>query len=188
MKKVLIVCAHFDDEVIGCSSILKNDNIDKNVLIVFGKDERKEIFLKLCKDNNINYHILNYEPFQNTIENKFNLGIKKLIEKINPDTIYTHFPDDLHIDHQKVSRAVNIACKVNRTNIKELYYFPIETDNNDYNTYIRINEKDKINLLNYYKDYINEYHFNFILNFNEYLGLKMNKDFIEPFKLVFKIL
>ena len=60
-----------------------------------------------------NFHQYNYED--NQLDNYSNLELTKLIEKYilkySPDTIFTHFKNDLNIDHRKIFRAVITATR-----------------------------------------------------------------------------
>lgn len=173
-SKILIVCSHFDDEVIGCSSLMK---YNPSILVIFGNDKRKNL-----KHKNIKY--LNFKPFENIKENKLNLIIQKEIEKINPDYIFTQNKDDFNLDHQRVNRGVHIACKQNRYNYKGLFEFAVEQEIQA-NLFLEISKKDKIKYLNKYKDFINPKNFDFIINYNEFCGLKNNLKFAEPFKICY---
>lgn len=53
-------------------------------------------------------------------------AIQPHVDKIAPDVIYTHFPGDLNIDHQLVSRAVLTALRP-QPNVgpHEIYFFEV---------------------------------------------------------------
>ena len=56
MIKNVVICAHFDDEVIGCSSLLNEETL---VIVVCSQDKaRKNIFLYLSKLYNFEYIFL----------------------------------------------------------------------------------------------------------------------------------
>ena len=52
--------------------------------------------------------------------------IEKYISKIKPEIIFTHFYNDLNIDHQIVNKAVITSCRPQRkTSVKTLLFFEI---------------------------------------------------------------
>tara|TARA_B100000963_G_scaffold187057_1_gene162743 strand:- start:30075 stop:30767 length:693 start_codon:yes stop_codon:yes gene_type:complete len=136
-KKILVVCAHPDDEVIGCGGTLAklSKNAEINLLIFTDGESsrlnrskrsklnqnikkkinnRKKMLQKSSKILGIkNFHQHNYED--NQLDNYSNLELTKLIEKYiikySPDTIFTHFKNDLNIDHRKIFRAVITATR-----------------------------------------------------------------------------
>jgi LmbE family N-acetylglucosaminyl deacetylase len=145
-KKILVVAAHPDDEILGCGgTILKHINNGDDVNILFisdGESSRKNgtsikidqrkkkaikvarllgsrspIFLNL-KDNSLDGYLL--------------LEIIKKIElvfkKIRPEIIYTHFKNDLNVDHQITYKAVMTVCRPGEMNfVKEIYSFEISS-------------------------------------------------------------
>ena len=51
--------------------------------------------------------------------------IERIIFKIKPDTIYTHFEEDLNIDHQVANKAVVTICRPQKSNsVKILQIIP----------------------------------------------------------------
>lgn len=150
--KNLIICAHFDDEVLGCSSILKNSD----VLVVCGNDVRKEIANKISNELGIKYYTFDYEPhslqfeFQNVLCDRINEIAR------NYENIYTHNANDYHKDHQIVSNCVDVITRKNRTDYKSLIHFFIETDFK-YNYIKEVDYNFKVEMINKYKDYISQY-------------------------------
>ena len=52
--------------------------------------------------------------------------LEKLILKLKPKTIYTHFSDDLNKDHKITFEAVNVACRpINNCSVKKIISFEI---------------------------------------------------------------
>ena len=50
--------------------------------------------------------------------------IEKYIKKFKPDIIYTHFNNDLNIDHQIVNQAVLTACRPQKnSSVKNIFFF-----------------------------------------------------------------
>ena len=74
--------------------------------------------------------------------------IEKIIFKIKPDTIYTHFEEDLNIDHQIVNRAVVTICRPQKLNsVKEIFFFEIPSS-----TEWQIKKKQILFSPNYFED------------------------------------
>ena len=149
MKRILIVAAHPDDEVLGCGATiarLTNEGNEVYTLILgegitsrYGqrdiKKRRKEIS-SLKKQIYAANNILGVKKIfvYNLPDNRFDtvplLDIIKKIEKIKvkikPDIIYTHSEEDLNIDHRITYNAVMTACRpVAGNSVKEIYSFEI---------------------------------------------------------------
>jgi len=148
-KKILIVVAHPDDEVLGCFgtvSRLINEGYEAYTLILGeGKTSRDEVRVVDSKKDEID--ILNREiKSANSIigikkvfiesfpDNRFDsvalLDIIKIIskvkEEVKPDIIFTHYEHDLNIDHRITYQAVITATRPLKNEcVKEIYSFEI---------------------------------------------------------------
>lgn len=139
MKKVLVVVAHPDDEIIGCGGTIarhvKNGEIVQVVFLAdgFGARDNGVDRSKPASDAAI---FLGCNPpiFLNLPDNQLDtlplLDIVKKVESIvsryKPDIIYTHYFGDLNIDHQITHRAVITACRPEPGfSVKELYSFEV---------------------------------------------------------------
>lgn len=139
-KNVLIIVAHRDDETIGCgATIAKLSKSNCNVFAISmtdGVSSRKgfnNIQIKKRYTNSVNASkILKFKWLDhfsgqfkdNNMGSESLLDVIKLIEKakkdINPEIVFTHFSEDLNIDHQIVANAtmtafrpkVNDKCKM----------------------------------------------------------------------------
>ncbi len=143
-KKILIVAAHPDDEVLGCfgtvARLIKEGYEAYTLILGEGKTSRDDIDeneLKTLKDEikKANQIIGIKKVFtQNFPDNRFDsvdlLDIVKVIEKvkneIKPDIIFTHYEKDLNIDHQITYKAVITATRpMKGESVKEIYSFEI---------------------------------------------------------------
>lgn len=148
-KKILLVVAHPDDEVLGCGatvSRLSKDNYDIYTLIlgegITSRDlsrnkllrEKEILILKedIEKANNILgvKKVFTYDYPDNRFDSVNLLDITKTVEKIkneiNPEIIFTHYEKDLNIDHQITYKAVITATRpLKDNNVKKIYSFEI---------------------------------------------------------------
>ncbi len=130
-NNILVVVAHPDDEVLGCGGtiakhILNGDTVN---LIVMSDGESSRTNIKNIKKK-INLRIKSLEKSSQILginkifkfnfpDNKFDSlplldiiqKIEPLIKKIKPDIIYTHYINDLNIDHRIVAMSINTICR-----------------------------------------------------------------------------
>jgi len=148
-KKILIVVAHPDDEVLGCFGTvarLINEGYEAYTLILGEgktsrdnkrivankKEELKTLNREIVKANNtIGIKKVFIENFpDNRFDSVALLDIIKVISKVkhevNPDIIFTHYEKDLNIDHQRTYQAVITATRPLKDEcVKEIYSFEI---------------------------------------------------------------
>ena len=148
-KKILIVAAHPDDEVLGCFGTvvrLIKEGYDAYTLILGeGKTSRDES--RIAENKKDELEVLNQEiveankvigikkVFIETFpDNRFDSvdlldiikAISKVKEEIKPDIIFTHYEHDLNIDHQITYKAVITATRPMEDEcVKEIYSFEI---------------------------------------------------------------
>ena len=166
---MLIVAAHPDDEVLGCGgTIAKLSSSGSKINILFlsnGEDSRKtsksEMKKKILKRKNaakLASKILgsNKPNFADLSDNQLDSYplikiikiIEKNIKKYKPSIIYTHFKNDLNIDHQIANRAVTTACRPQKnSSVKSLFFFEVPSS-----TEWRIDTKNKIFNPNWFED------------------------------------
>ncbi len=185
-KKILVLVAHADDEIIGCGGTLAKFSKNNEIMCVFYSDgetsrtnsknkdilKRKKNALKVSDILKLNKPV--FLNFKDNQLDKYPLlelikETEKIISKFNPDIIFTHFDGDLNIDHQIVSRAVKTAARpVLNKNIEKIYMMEIISSTNLMlnkndsffpNTYIDItkNIRDKEKCLQIYKDEMMSY-------------------------------
>lgn len=158
-KKILIIAAHPDDEVLGCGGTiakLVNNGYEAYTLILGeGKTSRytdsktdfsseiNELNSEIRKANSI---INIKEVFvHNFPDNSFDSvplleivkTIEELIEQLKPEIIFTHHVGDMNIDHQITHKAVLTATRpMQNQTVKEVYAFEIPSST-EWNGYSR---------------------------------------------------
>jgi LmbE family N-acetylglucosaminyl deacetylase len=220
LKKILIVCAHPDDEVIGCggtiSLLSKTAKIDLLVFTngegsrKFSSDEqykkktlqRKQMLQKSSKVLGIkNIHQLNFRDNQLDTYPLLEITkeLEKYLKKYKPDTIFTHYKNDLNIDHRKVFEAVITATRpFKNTFIKNLLSFEITSSTelsyskNQFNPNFFVDIKDKIKSkkksLKIYKNQFDKelglLTIENIINLAKYRGSYIGSKYAEAFEIV----
>jgi LmbE family N-acetylglucosaminyl deacetylase len=189
--KVLVVAAHPDDEILGCGGTIAREiekgyevyilllskgvasrvpnknklNLEKNKLMNESKSALKIVGIK---ESNI--------FFGNFPDNKFDSVslldivkfIESFIEKIKPNIIYTHYKDDLNIDHRKTFEAVITATRpIENYSVRKILSFEVLSSTEwafnfkkfAPNIYVNIEDtiNKKIEALRRYKSEIREY-------------------------------
>ncbi len=152
-KKILIVAAHPDDEVLGCFATvakkIKQGYEAYTLILSGGKTSRGKVSKKEL--DNLKKEMLNANKligiktvFQaNFPDNSFDavplLTIVKRIEeiknKIKPEIIFTHHIGDMNVDHQLTHKAVLTATRpMNDECVKTIYSMeiPSSTEWNNY--------------------------------------------------------
>ena len=168
-KNILVVAAHPDDEILGCGGSLykyslKGYNVNivfmtngvsarslTNKAMLFAIKERKNAAIKVAKMIGAKKpFFLNFKD--NQLDNypllKVIKPLEKLIKKTKPNIIYTHYQDDLNIDHQIVSKAIITICRPQKKNtVKKILFFEVPSS-----TEWQIKKKDKTFSPNYFED------------------------------------
>lgn len=136
-KRILIIAAHPDDEVLGCGGIIAkendNGNVVKVVIMATGKSSRYNEQLpntniqneidKLYQESKEALGILGVD-YENIIYGNFpdqRLDtipmldlihfLKHIIQDYKPDIVYTHHSEDYNIDHRIVYDATVFTCR-----------------------------------------------------------------------------
>ena len=184
-KKILIVAAHPDDEILGCGGTiakLKNTHEIKVIFMTNGVSARGKNKIKIKKRMDACTKLFKYlsisKPiFFNFPDNQMDkiplLKVVKKIEKhirlFQPETVITHYSHCLNIDHRVTYEATITACRpINKLSVKKILSFEIlsSTDwalfkgkNFHPNYYIDISNyiSSKINLIKFYKEELRDY-------------------------------
>lgn len=220
-KKILIVAAHPDDEVLGCfgtvSKLIKEGYEAYTLILGEGKTSRLDT--RKVEENKEQLKILNDEIKKaNDIigikkcfvydfpDNRFDsvdlLDIIKVIskikEEIKPDIIFTHYQNDLNIDHKITYQAVITATRpIENESVKEIYSFEILSSTEwqypiSFSPDVFFDIQDtielKLNAMQCYKSELCLYPHPRSLEGIElnakYNGMRVGKNYVEAFKSV----
>ena len=143
-KNVLIVAAHPDDEALGCAGTMaKHVASGDKVHVIFMTNgvgsrnttsnsdiENRQAAARKSADILGVTSMEHFDFPDNKMDTVSLLDIVKSIEnvinKLQPEIIYTHHIGDLNIDHQITHRAVITACRPEPGfSVKELYSFEV---------------------------------------------------------------
>jgi LmbE family N-acetylglucosaminyl deacetylase len=140
-KKILVIAAHPDDEVLGCGgTIAKHTQQKDQVRVLFiadGENSRDTTHLEQRKksaQNALKILGATAEGFLDFSDNQLDsVPLLQIIQKIErtiqtykPEIVYTHHYGDLNIDHSLTNRAVMTACRpLPGCSVKEIYAFEV---------------------------------------------------------------
>ena len=169
MKKVLVIAAHPDDEVMGLGGTiakLSAQGVECHLLIVTDGSssqyresdhlgeiiEAKKIETKNCADTlgfrGIHYGELPDMKLDMTPHIVINQVIEKVIDEVQPDMVFTHFWGDVNRDHQEVYKSTLVAVRpVMGQVVKELYCYRVPSS-----TEWTPNKADTMFMPNYFVD------------------------------------
>ena len=126
-KKILVVAAHPDDEILGiggtiCKHVSEKDDVYVCIVTKAYEPEWTEKYIeeKIVEQKKVD-KILDVKKRinldlptvkLNTIPTgKLNKKITKVIDMVKPDIVYTHFEHDLNYDHTLILRACMVATR-----------------------------------------------------------------------------
>ena len=147
MKKVLVIAAHPDDEVLGMggtiAKLVKDGNAVDVLIVTDGSSaqyrdsdhlaeiiEAKKKETRNCADvlgiRDIYYGELPDMKLDTTPHIRINQVIEDVIDKVQPDSVFTHFWGDVNCDHQNVYKSTLVAVRpVMGQVVRELYCFRV---------------------------------------------------------------
>jgi LmbE family N-acetylglucosaminyl deacetylase len=141
---VLVVAAHTDDEALGCGgTIARHVAEGDTVYAVFMADGASS-----RSGNTIRDFAIRNEAAENArvilgIKENFYLGfpdnsmdsipllevvqqLEKIIDRLQPNIVYTHHHGDLNVDHRITNQAVMTACRpIPHTSVRAIYTFEV---------------------------------------------------------------
>lgn len=150
MKKVLIIAAHPDDDILGCAGLMSKyrGQVEFRVIFIaegsscrFDKEQiqNKEVLkviqernsfgvkaLKILGVKNYHFHNLPCGRLDQVDIIEINKIIEKEIQGFKPDTIFTHSFEDTNNDHIIVHRATQMATRPgSRTFVEKVYTYEV---------------------------------------------------------------
>lgn len=225
-NKILVVAAHPDDEILGCggtiAKYLKEGTKVKTVILTKGISSRydkvtnkvKKLQSKLQKSSLLANRAIGVRDISffdlpdNQFDSKSLLSLVKILEKIikefKPNKIFTHFINDLNIDHQYTSKAVITAARPEYHNsVAEIIFFEINSST-DYqintngmqfqpNFFVNISKtlKNKKKALTFYRTEMKKYphsrSIKAVINKNISIGNSFGFNACEAFQIARKI-
>ena len=127
-KKVLVVAAHADDEVLGCGgTIAKHRAAGDSVTVCFmtdgvgargsgsvearERDEAARAALSALDVDDFTRHAFPDNQMDTVPCLELAQAIEKVVAETQPDTVYTHHHGDLNVDHRATHEAVLTALR-----------------------------------------------------------------------------
>jgi len=151
MKKILVIAAHPDDEVLGCgATIAKHAKSGDEVHVVImaegatSRDEQRLPHLRASELSELeraarsageilgSVSLTLHQLPDNRLDSVDLLDLVKLVEQqidsVKPEIVYTHHAGDLNVDHRRVSEAVAVACRPQPLQpVKTLLFFEVQS-------------------------------------------------------------
>lgn len=148
-KTILVVAAHPDDEILGCGATIARliqEGCEAHTLIlgegITSRDEKRNADNRRAEIEELRKHVYKANKvigvedviLKDLPDNRFDslplLDIVKIVEKIKrekkPDIIFTHYQNDLNIDHGITYRAVITATRpIKDESVKEVLSFEV---------------------------------------------------------------
>ncbi len=144
-RAVLVVAAHPDDEVLGCGGTMRRmSELGVQVDVMFLSDGVSSrggvvdaVELAARRASAVRAALIlgaNPPTFHDLPDNQLHtvplLTVCKLVEakiaECHPDTIITHFGNDVNVDHRVVSEAVTVACRPQSwSSVKRILFFEV---------------------------------------------------------------
>jgi LmbE family N-acetylglucosaminyl deacetylase len=131
LERMLVVCAHADDEVLGAAGTISRAvrrGIDVHVVVLstsvrsrqLSPSESEGIRTKRHRDAidaagvlgvSVEIHDFPDNAFETVPATTINAVVERAVADRRPDVVLTHWAHDLSTDHQVTARAVMVACR-----------------------------------------------------------------------------
>ena len=169
MKNVLVIAAHPDDEVLGMggtiAKLVKEGSVVDVLIVTDGSSsqyrdsdhlaeiiEAKKLETRNCADvlgvRDIYYGGLPDMKLDCTPHIDINQSIERVIDKVQPDTVFTHFWGDVNMDHQNVYKSTLVTVRpVFGQVVRNLYCYRVPSS-----TEWTPNKDDTMFMPNYFVD------------------------------------
>lgn len=140
MKKVLIIAAHPDDAEFGMGGTLARlaETCEVTVCILCKGDHPGVAESQSSRENALKSNVKQLKIKQLFHNNfcdvsldtvafaKISTYLTGIIDEVQPDTVFTHYKNDIHIDHRIVSAATRVACRPRKgCSVTALYEYPV---------------------------------------------------------------
>ena len=136
-KKVVVVAAHPDDEVLGCGGTLARlaaEGVEVHVAFLadgigsrYGTTQRPDASHMSREQEErraaarqaaavLGVSSVTFENFPDNQMDTVPLlsivqSIESVIERLQPDTVFTHHAGDVNVDHRRIHEAITAACR-----------------------------------------------------------------------------
>ena len=169
MEKVLVIAAHPDDEVLGMggtiAKLVKEGSVVDVLIVTDGSSsqyresdrlgeiiEAKKLETRNCANvlgvRDIYYGGLPDMKLDCTPHIDINQAIERVIDKVQPDTVFTHFWGDVNMDHQNVYKSTLVTVRpVLGQVVRNLYCYRVPSS-----TEWTPNKEDTMFMPNYFVD------------------------------------
>ena len=143
MNKVLVIAAHADDEALGCGGtiarhiaegdlvkvLFMTDGVSSRSSLEQAGEERSNAAVEALRVLGISDH-QQFDLPDNQMDSLSLLEIIQPIEGVlreyQPNVVYTHFAEDLNVDHRVVNQAVMTACRPQKgSSVKKILTFEV---------------------------------------------------------------
>ena len=140
MKKVLIIAAHPDDAEFGMGGTLARlaETCEVTLCILCKGDRPGVAESQSSRENALRANVKQLKIKQ-LFHNNFcdvsldtiafatiSAYLTDIVDKVKPDTVFTNYKNDIHIDHRIVSAATRVACRPRKScSVTTLYEYPI---------------------------------------------------------------
>lgn len=212
VNRVLIVAAHLDDFELGMGGttvkISEHSEIDLLVLCKGDRPgnesvavQRKNACELNCKELSITPHYMDYSDTKLDTVSQTELCniIYNTVNMLKCDTVFTHNINDVHRDHQIVSNATRVACRMREVSpVNELYEYSVPGSTEwsfnsvTYNTFHNITDfvKQKNKMICQYitelKEFPDPMSIQSIANRDAYHGSLCGVPYAEVFNQIFR--
>jgi LmbE family N-acetylglucosaminyl deacetylase len=143
-KKILVVAAHPDDEVLGCGgTVARHSAAGDDVTVVFMTDgvgsrqQRDNDSSSMRKAAAQNAHrilgvkeTIQFDYMDNQLDRypllELVQSLENVVTRIAPEVVYTHHCGDLNVDHRLTNQIVLTALRpVPHSSVREIYTFEV---------------------------------------------------------------
>ncbi|GHU50460.1 GlcNAc-PI de-N-acetylase [Clostridia bacterium] len=207
---VLVLAAHFDDEILGCGgTIIKHIKHGDKVFIAYActaasarfsdpeLQDRKSKAQQITKALGVEKSFFLDLPLimSDTLPQlEIVTKIEKIILEVRPNIIYSHFDDDMNLDHRILSAAAKVWFRPSKFPfIKAIYQYEIfcSTQHFTPHRYVDISNslEFKLELLSMYGDEIavKTRDLATTKTMNKYRGNEVNVEYAEAFMVYYQI-